>query len=229
MIEPASRPPSPASRERKSEGVLSVERLAARRGYATLFANLNFSVHGGEALVVTGPNGSGKTTLLRILAGLTAPVEGEIRWHGQAMHPFDARLQDAVAFNGHLPALKDELTPEENLAAWIALHAPPGTRKDIASALDAVALERQRRLPVRVLSQGQRRRIGLARLRLVRRTLWILDEPLTALDAEGAAALGALLDAHLHGGGLCVAASHQPLPVAQTRVRSLALGSAVRA
>ncbi|HEX6136294.1 MAG TPA: cytochrome c biogenesis heme-transporting ATPase CcmA [Casimicrobiaceae bacterium] len=202
---------------------LEVERLAARRGYATLFTNVSFVVGGGETLVVTGPNGCGKTTLLRMLAGLTTPAEGEIRWQGDAVRPLDARLRDAVAFNGHLPALKDELTPEENLAAWIALDDRPAERDDIASALRAVALERQRRLPVRVLSQGQRRRIGLARLRLVARPLWILDEPLTALDADGAAALGALLDAHLERDGLCVAASHQPLPVAGRRIRSLAL------
>ncbi len=205
---------------------LAVERLAARRGYATLFTNVQFSVPGGGALVVTGPNGSGKTTLLRIVAGLTAPADGVIIWQGQAMRPFDARMRDAVAFNGHLPALKDELTAEENLGAWIALddRAPVGDA--ITEALDAVALARQRRLPVRVLSQGQRRRIGLARLRLVRRPLWILDEPMTALDTDGVAALGALLDAHLADGGLCVAASHQALPVASERMHSLALGVA---
>jgi heme exporter protein A len=207
---------------------LVADGLAARRGYATLFANVSFSVHASCALVVTGPNGSGKTTLLRMLAGLTAPAEGGIRWRGRAVHPFDARLRDVVAFNGHLPALKDELTTEENLDAWIALDDRPPSGDAIVDALDAVALARQRRLPVRVLSQGQRRRIGLARLRLVMRPLWILDEPMTALDAEGVGALGALLDAHLADGGLCVAASHQPLPVASERVRTLALASAAR-
>jgi heme exporter protein A len=188
-----------------------------------LFAGVDAAVDDGEALTVTGPNGSGKTTLLRMLAGLTAPAEGEVRWRGEKVWPFDARLRDAVAFNGHPHALKDELTPAENLAAWIALDDAPASGDAIASALDAVALERQRELPVRVLSQGQRRRIGLARLRLVRRPLWILDEPLTALDADGVEALGALLDVHLDRGGLCVAASHQPLPIAGTRVRPLAL------
>lgn len=206
--------------------MLEAERLAAQRGYATLFANVRFEVRRGEALVVTGPNGSGKTTLLRIVAGLTAPAEGEIRWQGAAMRPFDARLREVVAFNGHLAALKDELTPEENLDAWIALDDPPAAHDALVAALDAVALGRQRRLPVRVLSQGQRRRIGLARLALARRPLWILDEPLTALDTDGVAALCALLDAHLAGGGLCIAASHQPLPVAAGHTRSLALAAA---
>ena len=207
-----------------ADGV-AAEGLAARRGYATLFANLQFSVSTGCVLIVTGPNGSGKTTLLRIVAGLTAPAEGEIRWQGQAMRPFDARMREAVAFNGHLPALKDELSAEENLRAWIALDDRSPADDAVGDALDAIALARQRRLPVRVLSQGQRRRIGLARLRLVRRPLWVLDEPLTALDADGVDALGALLDAHLAGGGLCIAASHQALPIASERVRSLALSA----
>ena len=203
--------------------VLDARRLAARRGYATLFTGVTFRVLAGETLLVSGPNGSGKTTLLRMTAGLTAPAEGELRWHGDAVRPFDARLRKAVAFNGHLPALKDELTPEENLAAWIALDDAAAPDDAIAEALDAVALARQRQLPVRVLSQGQRRRIGLARLRLVRRPLWVLDEPLTALDAQGIEALGTLLDAHLAAGGLCIAASHQPLPAARERTRTLSL------
>ena len=207
-------------------GLLEAERLGARRGYVTLFSGIDFAVRSGEALVVTGPNGSGKTTLLRMLAGLTEPVTGTIRWRERPMRPFDPHLRNAVAFNGHLPALKDELSAEENLAHWSALDDVPAGAANIAEALDAVALGRRRRLPVRVLSQGQRRRIGLARLRLVRRPLWILDEPLTALDAEGAEVLRGLLGAHLEHDGLCVAASHQPLPLPAGRERALVLGAA---
>jgi heme exporter protein A len=205
--------------------VLEARRLAAQRGFATLFVDVDFSLQIGEALVVTGPNGSGKTTLLRIVAGLTAPAGGEVRWHGEATRPFDPRLRNAVAFNGHWPALKDELTAEENLDAWSALTGLPAGRDDVARALDEVALSRQRRLPVRVLSQGQRRRIGLARLALAKRALWILDEPLTALDNEAIGVLGDLLEAHLAHGGVCVAASHQPLPIAATRTRTLVLST----
>ncbi|HET8877189.1 MAG TPA: cytochrome c biogenesis heme-transporting ATPase CcmA [Casimicrobiaceae bacterium] len=208
-----------------TQNSIEARRLAAQRGYARLFDGVDFSLQAGEALVVSGRNGSGKTTLLRIVAGLTAPAEGELRWRGERVAAFDPRLRAAVAFNGHASALKDELTAEENLDAWIALDAPRASRESIAGALDAVALLKQRRLPVRVLSQGQRRRVGLARLALVRRALWILDEPLTALDADGAGMLGALLDAHLAQGGLCIAASHQPLPIAPDRVRRLELGA----
>jgi len=209
--------------------VLETHRLAARRGYAWLFADLDLCVAPGEVLVVTGPNGSGKTTLLRILAGLALPTEGEVRWQGERVGPFDARLRECVAFNGHLPALKDELTAEENLRAWTTLEANRLTPQALVDALDAVGLSAQRALPARILSQGQRRRIGLARLRLSRRALWILDEPLTALDRAAIDSLGALLDAHAEGGGLCVLASHQSLPIAASRTRSLALAGAARA
>jgi heme exporter protein A len=208
-----------------ADNVLEARRLAAQRGHVTLFADVAFSLDNGQALVVTGANGSGKTTLLRIVAGLTAPASGELRWQGEAMHPFDPRLRDAAAFNGHSPALKDELTAEENLDAWTALHERHAAHEAIGAALDDVALSHQRRLPVRVLSQGQRRRIGLARLALARRALWILDEPLTALDTDAVRVLGALLERHLAAGGLCIAASHQPLPLDGTRTATLDLGA----
>jgi heme exporter protein A len=222
---PGDPPRSGPAPDRDAAGELEGRRLCARRGFATLFSNVDFALCAGEALVVTGPNGSGKTTLLRIVSGLTAPAEGELHWRGRGVRPFDAHLRDAVAFNGHLPALKDELTPEENLRDWIALDDEPARDEAIADALAAVALAQRRGLPVRVLSQGQRRRIGLARLALVERPLWVLDEPLTALDADAIGALGRLLEHHLAAGGLCVAASHQPLPIERERVRTLALAA----
>jgi heme exporter protein A len=209
--------------------VLETHRLSARRGYTWLFADVDLSVASGEVLVVTGPNGSGKTTLLRILAGLASPTEGDVRWQGERVEAFDFRLRRGVAFNGHLPALKDELTAEENLRAWTTLEADDVPAQALVDALDEVGLARQRALPARVLSQGQRRRIGLARLRLARRPLWILDEPLTALDRDAIDVLGALLSAHAKDGGLCVAASHQALPIAASRARSLALAGSAHA
>jgi heme exporter protein A len=205
--------------------VLEAERLEARRGYTTLFTGVAFTVHAGEALVVNGPNGSGKTTLLRIVAGLTQPFDGEVRWRNQPVDPFSVRMRNDVAFNGHLPALKDELSVEENLAYWIALDCGTCSHSTFGDALEKVALGRQRKLPARVLSQGQRRRVGLARLSLSCRTLWILDEPLTALDMDGVDILRELLDAHLERGGLCVAASHQPLPMTKAREKTLTLAT----
>ena len=203
--------------------MLEAQKLAARRGFSKLFAGVSLRVGAGEALIVTGANGTGKTTLLRMLAGLSAPEAGEIQWQGQRVGLFAPELRAAVAFSGHLPALKDELTAEENLASLLSLEGSAASRESLTEALDDVALSRQRSLPARVLSQGQRRRIGLARLSLVSRPLWILDEPLAALDAAGAELLTRLLGRHLANGGLAVVATHSALGLPESRVSSLAL------
>ena len=203
--------------------MLEAHNLSAERGATRLFSDLSFKVGTGEALMITGANGTGKTTLLRMLAGLSAPAAGEIRWRGQIVKPFDPRLRGAVAFAGHQIALKDELTAEENLAAAAALSGEPASPDAVRSALEVVSLSRQRSLPARVLSQGQRRRIGLARLTLVRRVLWLLDEPVTALDAAGTALLARLVGEHVQTGGLAIAATHTPLSLPQVRLHSLAL------
>ena len=205
---------------------LEARSLAARRGDATLFHDLDFGVGAGEALTLRGPNGSGKTTLLRILAGLTEPAAGEVRWRGERMRVGDARLRAALAFNGHLAGLKDELTVEENLAAWTALDGDGADAAARSRALSVAGLARRAGLPARALSQGQRRRIGIARLALSRRPLWLLDEPLTALDAEATALLATLLAGHLDGGGTVVAASHLPLPLPPGRGAELDLAFA---
>jgi heme exporter protein A len=197
--------------------------LAARRGYSHLFAGLGLSVEPGCALLVTGANGTGKTTLLRILAGLCAPFAGRVRWHGDDVTPFAQRIRQDVVFCGHLPALKDELTAEENLASLVALAGATIESAHVRHALATVALERQAGLPARALSQGQRRRLGLARLTVTRRPLWLLDEPATALDADGIALLTRLITDHLERGGIAVAATHQTLALPTARVRSLAL------
>src|SRR5436305_4677305 len=140
--------------------MLEAHDISARRGFTRLFSGLSFKVHSGEALVITGANGTGKTTLLRMLAGLSTPSSGTLSWNGRSVRPFDGALRDAVAFAGHAPALKDELTAEENLVTLVALSEGVADRERVRTALDEVALTRQRHLPARVLSQGQRRRIG---------------------------------------------------------------------
>jgi heme exporter protein A len=203
--------------------MLEAHDLAARRGHARLFEGLSFAVEAGHAMVVTGANGTGKTTLLRMLAGLSLPAAGQIRWDRKAVSPFDAVVRASIAFAGHAPALKDELTAEENLTALLALAGETTSAGEIERALDAVALGSRRALPARVLSQGQRRRIGLARLSLLARPLWILDEPVTALDAAGTAMLADMVAAHLDRGGLAVAATHAPLGLPPERTRSIVL------
>jgi len=203
--------------------MLRAHNLTARRGFAHLFADLTFTVGSGEALLVTGANGSGKTTLLRILAGLTAPEAGSVRWRGAEVSAFSAAVRQEVAFVGHLPALNDALTAQENLMTLLALSGDSAHSDEVRAALSAVALERQSSLPVRVLSQGQRRRIALARLALAQRTLWLLDEPATALDVAGATILSDLIARHLAGHGCVVATTHQPLELGPARVTTLAL------
>jgi heme exporter protein A len=193
--------------------MLEADNLAAVRGRTRLFVNITFRVDARQTLFVTGPNGSGKTTLLRMLAGLSAPAAGIIRRLGNVVAPFDARMREEVAFAGHLPALKDELSAIENLVALVALGGVKLPTEQALLALDRVALSRQRTLPARVLSQGQRRRIGLARLALLEKPIWILDEPTTGLDSDGIALLTTLLRQHLDTGGCAIVATHQPLSV----------------
>jgi len=209
-----------------SSPLLEAKDLAGHRGAMPLFANLGFRVDAGTVLFVTGRNGSGKTTLLRMLAGLTTPAAGEIRLRGETVGPLDEALRASVLFSGHAAALKDELTTEENLDALVRLAGARASCDAIRAVLDELSLGPQRLLPARVLSAGQRRRIGLARLRLVRRPLWVLDEPLTALDAAGNESLVASLRSHLDDGGAAIVATHQPLDVAAGRTHALALGSA---
>ncbi len=203
--------------------MLEATDLAARRGFTRLFAGLDLKVEPGFALVVTGANGTGKTTLLRILAGLSTPVEGRIRWRSQTVTPFLPSLRQDAIFCGHLAALKDELTAEENLAALVTLAGVKASTAQLRDALSAVALDRHASLPARALSQGQRRRLGLARLTLLRRPLWLLDEPATALDTAGMALVTTMIAGHLERGGFAVVATHQTLDLPPARVHSLAL------
>ena len=196
--------------------MLEAHDLAARRGDAQLFSGVSLSLGPGTALFIRGPNGSGKTTLLRILAGTTQAAAGRVLWRGKQVGPFHPALRACAVFIGHAPALKDELTAEENLASLATLHGAPAERAAVLEALNAWSLSRQRALPARVLSQGQRRRLALARL-------WLLDEPATALDDAGQVTLRDALAAHLAAGGIAVIATHQDLPIASGAQQSLLL------
>jgi len=173
---------------------------------ATLFRDVSFQVAAGEWLAVRGPNGSGKTTLLRCVAGLTRLDKGEVTHDGD------------MIYAGHLPGIKDDLSAEENLAGALALRAVKSSSDARLEALAEAGLEKRRSLPARRLSAGQRRRIGLARLALDPAPIWILDEPLTALDDDGQALFARLLSRHLDRGGLALLATHHDLAPAPARV-----------
>jgi len=198
---------------------LSGRDLACLRGGREVFAGLNFAAESGEALVVTGHNGAGKTTLLRLIAGLLEPAQGEVQLSGGAA---DASLPEQAHYLGHRDALKPALTVLENLQFWYAFLG--GRDAPAASALEPVGLAGLAGLPAGYLSAGQRRRLSVARLLAAPRPVWLLDEPTAALDSAGQQRLLGLMQAHLAGGGIIVAATHATLGL--TGAKELRLGTA---
>lgn len=189
------------------------------RGDRALFNALEFDLGRGELLQVEGANGSGKTSLLRVIAGLTPPQEGIVRWRDRDVSRKRQALHDEMVWVGHRPGFKADLTLTENLEFEAGLKRD-GVRP-MHETLARLGLASLTRLPFRVLSAGQQRRAALARLLLADAALWLLDEPLTNLDVDGQALVTELLDAHLAGGGLAVVASHRDLGLtaAVTRLR----------
>ncbi|HLE67941.1 MAG TPA: cytochrome c biogenesis heme-transporting ATPase CcmA [Burkholderiales bacterium] len=199
--------------------MLSANDLECVRGTRRLFAGVSFALSPGECLLVQGPNGSGKTSLLRILCGLARPETGEVRWNNEPIAELDEEYRAALVYCGHSNALKEDLTPSENLLAAAALAGEPAGDGAASAALDAFGVGHLDALPVRALSQGQKRRVGLSRLALSARRLWLLDEPLASLDVRATQALAGLVDAHLERGGIAVLTSHQPIELrAEIRV-----------
>jgi heme exporter protein A len=198
--------------------MLETTALACERGGRRLFSDLGFALGAGELLRVRGPNGAGKTSLLRILAGLTRPDDGRVTWRGRER---DWDFGREMLFLGHAPALKDELTVYENFAFSCQLSFLEEER----TALEKVGVAKLADLPARFLSQGQRKRVALARLAVASAMpLWLLDEPFAALDEEAIGAVRGLIEDHLRAGGLVVLTSHQEFPLAARAERAVALG-----
>lgn len=198
--------------------MIEVRGLTCERGEAMLFNALNFSLHSGKVLLVRGANGAGKTSLLRILGGLSAPRAGEVLWCGERVAPLALALRARTLYLGHTAPLKDDLTVSENLSYALRLDGCAVSEQRRLDALNAVGLGARQRLSARQLSQGQRRRIGIARMMLAGRTLWLLDEPTTALDSQGVDLFKSVLTTHLASNGLAVVTTHQALdfgPAAQ--------------
>ena len=190
--------------------MLDLVGLEGTRGGRRLFADLRLGVAAGGLLRVQGANGSGKTSLLRMVCVLLAPTAGEVLWRGQAVTRLREEFNRELVYIGHAAALKDELTPIENLEAAGALGGATVTRRDAALALAAAGLKGRERVPARALSQGQRKRVALARLALPAAPgLWVLDEPFNALDTAATAWLLDLITSRLAAGGIVVLTSHQ--------------------
>lgn len=186
--------------------MLRAEDVAIWRGDRCLFESLNFELKPGQLALLVGPNGSGKTSLLRVLAGLASPTAGRVSWQGTAVDAMPPELRGAIAYRGHLDGLKKDLTVAENLHFYAAIW---GGNADL-SLLPELKLEAQAHTRARYLSAGQRRRAALASLRVAASRLWILDEPMTNLDAEGRGTVVRWTAQHLASGGCAVVATHQP-------------------
>jgi heme exporter protein A len=194
--------------------MLEARRLECTRGERRLFSELSFTLGRGQLLRVAGANGSGKTSLLRIMCGLLAPSAGELRWRGRPIRAEREEYSRNLVFIGHLNALKDDLTALENLQIAAALGGMPAAAKRVLAGLDRFGVAHCAELPTKILSQGQRRRVALARLALSPAVpLWILDEPFSALDAGAVVELERLLAAHLASGGMVVLTTHQEVQV----------------
>ncbi len=203
--------------------MLEARGLACARGERRLFAGVSFVLEAGELLHVGGPNGAGKTTLLRALCGLVLPEAGEVRWRGEPVRRLREAFHRELVYLGHRDGIKDELTPLENLRVAAALAGEPLEEEAALEALEAVGLGACVELPCKVLSQGQRKRVGLARLWHSRAPLWVLDEPFTALDAAAVEQLQGRLARHLEGGGLAVLTTHQEVGITRRAARHLHL------
>ncbi|AXK82596.1 heme ABC exporter ATP-binding protein CcmA [Pseudolabrys taiwanensis] len=199
---------------------LRAENLACSRGGRTVFTGLSFALGGGEALLVTGRNGAGKSSLLRMIAGLVRIADGRLSLDGGAD---DASIAEQTHYLGHHDALKPSLSVAENLSFWTTFLG--GGHGGVGPALEAVGLAPLAGLPAAYLSAGQRRRLSIARLLAAKRPIWLLDEPTSALDTASQTRLAELMQDHLAGGGLIVAATHGPIGLRDPR--EMRLGPAI--
>lgn len=205
--------------------MLNIANLECVRGDRQLFSDLNFTMDTGSLLHVHGPNGSGKTTLLRAIAGLVLPETGEIQWHGKSTRKLGDEFNRELLYLGHHDGLKFELTGFENLRIFAKLSGFNISERQVEVALKTMGLAHCVELPVKLLSQGQKKRVALARLLLQRSRLWILDEPFVALDVAAVSMLLDMIKNHVADGGMVILTTHQEVDVEVGKLQHLHLGT----
>jgi heme exporter protein A len=205
--------------------MLEASHLECVRGNRTIFRDVSFAVRAGDCFRLTGPNGSGKTSLLRMLCGLLPPVHGSIRWHGVEIQTLGEEYFSSIAYVGHRPGIKDELSALENLRVSSGMKGIELSRNAAASALERIGLGSRMHLPARFLSEGERRRAAIARLAVGHSALWLLDEILTSLDHVAVEAILLLIEDHLSAGGMAIVATHQELKLASGRSQRIELAA----
>ncbi|YCO04526.1 cytochrome c biogenesis heme-transporting ATPase CcmA [Vibrio sp. VNB-15] len=204
--------------------MLEVSNLTAIRDERVLFENLQFEIKPGELVQIEGRNGTGKTTLLRIITGLGDREEGTITWKGEIAEKSRDVFHQDLLFLGHQTGVKRELTALENLRFYQSIHNNRSSEEEIFAALAQVGLAGREDVPVAQLSAGQQRRVALARLWLSNQILWILDEPLTAIDKQGVKVLESLFASHADNGGIVILTTHQDMFADSPKLRKIKLG-----
>lgn len=205
--------------------MLSALNLACLRGDRLLFKQVDFELKAGGLLYILGENGCGKSSLLRLLCGLLIPEIGDVFWNGQSIKQESEAYHSNLFYLGHLNGLKDDLTALENLQLSAKLAGNDVGEDQVLAALTAIGIARCANLPVRVLSQGQKRRVALARLWLTDSQLWILDEPFAALDAASINVLASHLTQHLSNGGMSIVTTHQDVVIGAQATQTLRLSA----
>lgn len=205
---------------------LEVKNLQCIRGDRELFNHLSFQLEKHQLMMLEGKNGSGKTTLLRALCGLYLPEQGEILWEGIATKKQDEFFRRELLYLGHHNSIKADLTVIENLRFNTLLSGSGATEEELMKALDTIGLFAFEECPSSQLSQGQKRRVALARLLVSDATLWVLDEPFVALDVAAVELLQSIIARHVENGGMVILTTHQEVPLTSGKIKRLSLSKA---